>query len=128
MARRCKLCIERSHLEQTQTRYNSKLKKWYVPLDRDYDEFVKWWPDTLQQYVFAEKFVVQEFISRTGQAEVFKASDPVTKEQFAVKYFLPSIENISSATHRRAIQGEIAALEKLEKHKNILNYRHRLVQ
>ena len=53
---------------------------------------------------------------------MFRAVDPNTKEEFAVKYFLPGIENISGSTHRRAVQGEIAALEKLEKHKNILNY------
>lgn len=109
-------------LKKRGCRFNRRLKKWYVPLDRNYDEFLKWWPDSLKQYVFAEKYVVQEFISRTGQAEVFRAVDPNTKEEFAVKYFLPGIENISGSTHRRAVQGEIAALEKLEKHKNILNY------
>ncbi len=113
---------DRELLKKRGCRYNSKLKKWYVPRDRDYDEFVKWWPNSLKQYVFAEKFVVQRFISRTGQAEVFIATDPVNKQQFAVKYFLPHIENISSATHRRAIQGEIEALEKLEKHQNIVKY------
>ena len=99
-------------------------KKWYVPFDgkADYDDFVKWWPDSLKQYIFSKKFVVQEFIERSGQAEVFRAVDPRTQEEFAIKYFLQHIKNLTVGTTTKGIQGEIAALEKLDEHQNILNY------
>lgn len=115
---------DRALLQKRGCKFNSKLKKWYVPFDEkaDYDDFTKWWPDSLKQYIFSEKFVVQEFIERSGQAEVFRAIDPNTQEEFAIKYFLQHIDNVTAGTHKRGIQGEIAALEKLDKHQNILNY------
>ena len=112
---------DREQLKKRGCRYNSKLKKWYVPLNdkTDYDDFHQWWPKSLKQFVFNERFVVQDFISRTGQAEMFKARDPKTNEDFAVKYFLSDVANLSDAEVRRGIGGEIDSLLMLD-HPNIM--------
>ena len=54
---------DRAQLQKRGCRFNSKLKKWYVPLDgkAPYEDFVKWWPDSLKQYIFSDKYVVQRF-------------------------------------------------------------------
>jgi serine/threonine protein kinase len=112
---------DKEQLKKRGCRYNSKLKKWYVPLNAktDYDDFHQWWPKSLKQFIFSERFVVQEFISRTGQAEMFKARDPKTNEDFAVKYFLSEVANLSDAEVRRGIGGEIDSLLMLD-HPNIM--------
>ena len=51
---------DRDELKNRGCRFNSKLKKWYVPSDckEAYYEFVKWWPESLKQFVFNNKFII----------------------------------------------------------------------
>jgi len=113
---------DRDELKNRGCRFNSKLKKWYVPSDckEAYYEFVKWWPESLKQFVFNSKFIIEEYISKTGQSEMFKARSLHDGEFYAIKYFLVDVANFSNDAHRRAIDGEINALRSLENHPNIL--------
>ena len=113
---------DRDELKKRGCRFNSKLKKWYVPSDcqEPYYEFVKWWPESLKQFVFNDKFIIEDYISKTGQSEMFKARSLHDGEFYAIKYFLGDVANFSNDAHRRAIDGEINALRSLEDHPNIL--------
>ena len=115
---------DKEELKKRGCRFNLGLKKWYLPIGgrASFDKFIKWWPESLKQFVFSEKFVIQQFISRTGQAEMFKAIDPDTDEEFAIKYFLIDVDQLSTAKYKRAVSGEVEALQKLGEHPNILKF------
>tara|TARA_Y100000588_G_scaffold167376_1_gene181226 strand:+ start:636 stop:1985 length:1350 start_codon:yes stop_codon:yes gene_type:complete len=119
---------DRAYLKKNGCRYNGKLKKWYVPLiedetgdfQYDYDDFTKWWPETLKQYLFCDRYAVNKFITRSGQAEVYRAWDVEDDEVVAVKYFREDIDGISAATQKKAFQVEMEAVERLSPHPNIV--------
>lgn len=113
---------DREELKKRGCRFDPKLKKWYVPLNcsEPYHGFIKWWPESLKQFVFNDKYIIEEYISKTGQSEMFKARSLQDGEFYAVKYFLDHVANFSDETCRRAIDREINALQSLENHPNIL--------
>ena len=113
---------DREELKSLGCKFNRKLKKWYVPLDNKvgYDHFSKWWPESFKQFIFNDRFVVEKYISKTGQAEMFQARDPRDGKRYAIKYFLNDVSNVSTASYRTSVGREIEALQKLENHRNIL--------
>ena len=55
---------DKEELKKRGCRFNLGLKKWYLPVGgrASFDKFTKWWPESLKQFVFSEKFVIQQFI------------------------------------------------------------------
>ena len=53
---------DRAELKKRGCRFNKNLKKWYLPEDKnlDYDDFTNWWPESLRQFIFCERFAVHE--------------------------------------------------------------------
>jgi len=111
---------DRDKLKRMGCRFNAKLKKWYVPKNLDFDNFIKWWPEDLRQFVFMKKYAVQERLNETGQANVYKARNVEKNSLFAIKIFKNQSENFSITNQKNAANAEIKALEKLGKHPNIL--------
>lgn len=112
---------DREELKKRGCRYNRNLKKWYVPDEIDYDKFTKWWPESLKQFLFMDRYAIHEHHSKTGQADVYKSYDVLDDTIFAIKYFLSDIPNFSTTTLKKSFGVEMQALLQLGKHKNILN-------
>ncbi|MDA9954058.1 DUF5710 domain-containing protein [Planktomarina sp.] len=112
---------DREELKNRGCRYNRNLKKWYVPGDElDYDKFTKWWPESLKQFLFNDRFAIHQHHSRTGQADVYKAYDVIDDTIFAIKYFLNDIPNFSTTTLKKSFGLEMNALLDLGQNKHIL--------
>ena len=112
---------DREELKKRGCRYNRNLKKWYVPVEIDYDKFTKWWPESLKQFLFMDRYAIHEHHAKTGQADVYKSYDVHDDTIFAIKYFLSDIPNFSTTTLKKSFGLEMQALLQLGKHKNILN-------
>ena len=112
---------DREELKKRGCRYNRNLKKWYVPDEFDYDKFTKWWPESLKQFLFNDRYAIHSHHARTGQADVYKSYDVVNDTTFAIKYYLNDIPNFSTTTLKKSFGLEMNALLQLEGHKNILN-------
>ncbi|MDE0784735.1 MAG: DUF5710 domain-containing protein, partial [Planktomarina sp.] len=82
---------DREELKKRGCRYNRNLKKWYVPGDLDYDKFTKWWPESLKQFLFNDRYAIHRHHASTGQADVYRAYDVIDDTIFAIKYFLNDI-------------------------------------
>ena len=111
---------DRKQLKRRGCRYNGNLKKWYVPADRDFDKFTKWWPDTLRQFLFDDKYAAHQFIARSGQAEVYRGYHVSNDEEYAIKYFVDDLSNISEKTKKKSFSVEHKALLQLDEHQNIV--------
>ena len=111
---------DREELKKRGCRYNRNLKKWYVPGDLDYDKFTKWWPESLKQFLFNDRYAIHRHHSRTGQADVYKAYDVIDDTIFAIKYFLNDIPNFSTTTLKKSFGLEMNALLDLGQNKHIL--------
>ena len=111
---------DREELKKRGCRYNKKLKKVYVPASLSYLDFIKWWPESLKQFVFCGRFVVKEFVSKTGQAELYLGWDTVEGEYSAIKYILEDIPGVSTASQRKSFDVELNALLELDQHPNIV--------
>jgi len=111
---------DREELKERGCRYNRNLKKIYVPDDLDFEDFVKWWPSSLDPYVFDNRYVVHEILDQTGQADVYRAWDVKKNEYFAIKYFLSSVAGLTTGTQRKSFSMEMKALMQLDEHPNIL--------
>ena len=112
---------DREELKKRGCRYNRNLKKWYVPDEFDYDKFTKWWPESLKQFLFNDRYAIHSHHARTGQADVYTSYDVVNDTTFAIKYYLNDIPNFSTTTLKKSFSLEMNALLQLEGHKNILN-------
>lgn len=95
---------------------------WYVPKDLDYDDFVKWWPDDLRNFLISDRFSVYKKVVSSGQSDIYKAWDLKTNiGPYAVKIFKKSSEsNFNTIIQQNAGHAEIKALKKLNDHPNIL--------
>ena len=111
---------DREELKKRGCRYNRRLKKWYVPRDLNYDDFTKWWPESLKQFVFNERYSVWTHVAKSGQADVYKARDVINGSIHAVKLYFSKMTNVGTATTKQAINREMNALLHLDEHPNIL--------
>ena len=114
---------DRSELKERGCEYNKDLKKWFIPIhedDCDYGKFIKWWPDSLKQFIFNDKYIIEEFFAKSGQAEVFYARDQETYEYCAIKYFRDEVPKMTEETIKRSVVRELDALLSLETHPNIV--------
>ncbi|MDC0189742.1 DUF5710 domain-containing protein [Rhodospirillales bacterium] len=111
---------DKETLKKKGAKWIPEIKKWIVPAgkDLDFDNFTKWWPKDLKQYIFSDRFVCHKLFAKSGQSIVFKAWDLSEDVWCAVKLFHPNIG--SSPVSEEAFEREVNALEKLEGHENIL--------
>ena len=111
---------DREELKARGCRFNKKLKTWYVPnnANLDFNDFIKWWPDSLKQFVLNEKFVIEKYVHQSGQSELYQAFGVDDGRPYAVKYFIDN--GMTEAQQKTGFNREMEALTKLEDHKNIL--------
>jgi len=112
---------DREELKKRGCRYNRNLKKWYVSGDSDYDKFTRWWPESLKQFLFNDRYAIHDHHARTGQADVYRSYDVIDDTLFAIKYYLSDIPNFSTTTLKKSFGLEMQALRQLGQHKNILS-------
>ena len=109
---------DKEELKARGVKWVPEVQKWLVPSRLDFDDYTKWWPRDLKQYVFHDRFICHNLTAESGQSEVFKAWDLKDSAWVAIKLFNKAIG--SNPTSETAFKREHTALLELDGHENIL--------
>ena len=137
---------EKDEAREKGARWDKVAKKWFVPEDKDFTDFVEWWPDWVERLEITSDEVdeeeVDDYYSIKGQAcryhfkldQRFRKSggtaqvffgwtaeeledDEITTPTVAVKFFFNEEDNTDDFT---MFERELNALQKLSPHPNII--------